>query len=323
MAESKAKAKTVPKTKKTTKKEEPVVLEEATIIEAEATNEEENKVEAPEKIAKAGKRSAKAIKETEEKIAKEERKLIDESETEKPKVVQKPARSKLERKGKNYKKLSTQIDKTKLYELNEALGLAVITSPTKFDSTVELHVRLGVDPRQADQNIRDNVTLPSGSGKTLKIAVYGDDDAVTAAKKAGADIALGDEILQQFEKGVTDFDILITQPSMMQKLSKYARLLGPKGLMPNPKNGSVTTDIVKAVTEAKAGKVEYRIDSTGIIHLGIGKTSFGADKLAANAQAVLSSIKSNKPSSLKGNYLTSIYISTTMGPSIQVEKNLL
>lgn len=327
MAEAKKKKATKPKeSDRTTKEEQADVVEEVIVEETEQAIEqpdEETKVK-EDKVAKAGKRSAKAIEAAEEKEAKEERKKNAETEEvkEKPKVVQKPARSILERKGKNYRKLAVEIDKTKLYELKEALGLAVKTSPSKFDSTVELHVRLGVDPRQADQNIRDNVTLPSGSGKSIRVAVYGEEESVVAAKKAGAEIAQGDELLQQLEKGVTDFDILITTPSQMQKLSKYARFLGPKGLMPNPKNGTVTTDISKAVKEAKAGKVEYRIDSTGIIHLGIGKVSFGADKLVDNAQVVLASIKANKPTSLKGNYVSSVFVATTMGPSIQVERNI-
>ncbi len=325
MAESKAKVKTESKTKKTKveKIEDPKVIVE-TPAEAIEEIEVENTDSDEEKLAKSGKRSAKAVKETEEKEAKEERKKSKDTdeEAQKPKIIQKPSRSILERKGKKYQEASKQIEKDKFYSLSDALSLAVKTSTSKFDSTVELHVRLGVDPRQADQNIRDNVTLPSGSGKSLKVAVYGEEDAVTAAKKAGAEIALGDEMLQQLEKGIMDFDILITTPSQMQKLSKYARVLGPKGLMPNPKNGSVTTDIAKAVNEAKAGKVEYRIDSTGIIHLGIGKVSFGQTKLQANAETVLASIKANKPSSLKGNYVVSVYATTSMGPSIQIDRNI-
>jgi large subunit ribosomal protein L1 len=329
MAESTKKEKTVAKTKKAKLEkiqEEVEVKEESTAAEVTTEVVEEVPVteEKPEKTAKAGKRSVKALKETEEKIAKEERKsaaATDEA-TEKPKIVQKPSKTRLERKGKNYRKLVVEITKDKTYELSEALALAIKTNPSKFDATVELHVRLGVDPRQADQNIRDNVILPSGSGKSLKVAVYGEDDTVAAAKNAGADLALGDELLQQLEKSITDFDILITTPSMMLKLSKYARFLGPKGLMPNPKNGTVTTDIEKAVNEAKAGKVEYRIDSTGIVHLGIGKVSFGSGKLLINAQTVLASIKANKPSSLKGNYVNSVFVTTSMGPSIPVDKNI-
>lgn len=325
MAESSKKAKAEPKTKKTKIAKLKVAEEKVVEPTEETTDEIIEKTELkPEKTAKAGKRSAKAIKETEEQEAKEERKQTKSSDelAEKPKVVQKPPRTQIERKGKGYRSVVNQIDKEKLYDLSEGLSLAIKTSTAKFDSTVELHVRLGVDPRQADQNIRDNVILPSGSGKLIKVAVYAEEDNVAVAKKAGADIALGDEILQQLEKGLTDFDILITTPSQMLKLSKYARLLGPKGLMPNPKNGTVTNDIAKAVNEAKAGKVEYRIDSTGIVHLGIGKVSFGQDKLLINAQTVLASIKANKPSSLKGNYVISVYLTTSMGPSIQLDRNI-
>ncbi|MEO8863176.1 MAG: 50S ribosomal protein L1 [Candidatus Saccharimonadales bacterium] len=232
--------------------------------------------------------------------------------------MQKPARTTLERKSKKFQELAKLIEADKSYSLTEAIDLAIKTSPVAFDATVEMHVRLGVDPRQADQNLRDMVTLPSGTGKTLRVAVYADGEVAEAAKKAGADIAAGDEFLQQLEKGTIDFDILVTTPMNMAKLSKYARLLGPKGLMPNPKSGTVTTDVAKAVTESKAGRVEYRVDSTGIVHAGIGKVSFGSAKLLLNVNALVSSIKHNKPTSIKGNYVKSVYITTSMGPSIPV-----
>jgi large subunit ribosomal protein L1 len=273
------------------------------------------------KTAKAGKRSAKAIKEAEEKQAKEERKVqtAEEQAEAKPKAQQKPARSKLERRGKNFRKAAELIEKGKVYNLAQALELATKTNPAKFDATVELHVRLGVDPRQADQNLRDTVVLPAGTGKTVRVAVFADVDDAAAAKKAGADIAAGDEFLQQLDKSTIDFDTLIATPAMMPKLGKYARLLGPKGLMPNPKSGTVTTDVSKAVTEAKAGRVEYRVDSTGIVHVGVGKVSFGDKKLVDNTRALLASIKANKPASIKGTYVKSVFITTSMGPSIPVE----
>lgn len=318
------------KTAKKTQKEE--VIETSTVSEEikDGAAQESNKTKAQTtekpvkevKTAKAGKRSAKAVSEADEKQAKEERKAAKkeaESEAaEKPKQVQK-VRTRLERRAKGFRKSAELIEADKTYNLAEALELAAKTSHVKFDATVELHVRLGVDPRQADQNIRDMVVLPAGTGKEVRVAVYADAEGIAAAKKAGADIAAEDEFLQQLDKGNINFDVLIATPAMMAKLGKYARVLGPKGLMPNPKSGTVTTDVAKAVTEAKAGRVEYRVDSTGIVHLGMGKVSFGKDKLLQNAKAVLSSIKANKPSSIKAAYVKSLYVSTSMGPSIPVD----
>jgi len=272
------------------------------------------------KIAKAGKRSAKAIAEDQEKEAKQERMTEAKTAEEiavKPKVVQN-TRTKLERSGKKYREVSKLVEKGREYSMKEALELAVQTATTSFDSTVELHVRLGVDPKQADQNIRENIVLPAGTGKTVRVAVFGEADDVAAAKKAGADVAGAEEFLQQLDKGVIDFDVLVATPAVMAKLGKYARVLGPKGLMPNPKSGTVTKDVAKAVEQAKAGKVEFRVDENGIVHLGIGKVSFGADKLMQNLQAVFASLKSAKPSSIKGNYVQTIYVTTSMGPSIKV-----
>lgn len=318
---------------KKTKKEE-VVETEAVETPAEAVVEttEVTQTEAPaeaaesKKTAKAGKRSAKGLQEAEAKVEKVEHqkhRAEEDADAEKPKQKQNPTRTVLERRGKGYRKSAEQIDKTKSYSLKDALELATKTSHVKFDASAELHVRLGVDPRQADQNLRDTIVLPAGTGKTVRVAVFADVDDVKAAKAAGADIAAGEEFLQQLDKGVIDFDILVATPAMMPKLGKYARTLGPKGLMPNPKSGTVATDVAKAVTEAKAGRVEYRVDSTGIVHVGVGKVSFGADKLQDNARAVLSSLKANKPASVKGSYVRSIYITTSMGPSIKVENSEL
>lgn len=284
-------------------------------------------VEAKDKVstksaAKAGKRSAKAVAEAEAKEEKEERKAAvaaGEAEETKPKQPVKPTRSRLERRGKNFRKAAEQIEKDKAYSLEEAVALAQKTSGVKFDATVELHIRLGVDPRHADQNIRDNLVLPAGTGKTIKVAVLADVDDAAAAKKAGADVAGIDEIFKDLDKGQINFDTLIATPSQMAKLGKYARVLGPRGLMPNPKSGTVTTDVAKAVGEAKAGRVEYRVDSTGIVHLGVGKVSFTTKQLVDNVQAVFTSIKSNKPNSLKGTYVKAIHLTTTMGPSIVVD----
>ena len=184
---------------------------------------------------------------------------------------------------------------------------------------MEAHVRLGVDPRQADQNIRATLVLPHGNGKTVRVAVFAPIDVCKTAKAAGADIAEDEEFLRQLDKGTIDFDVLISTPQYMPKLGKYARLLGPKGLMPNPKAGTVTTDIEKAVKEAKAGKVEYRVDKQSIVHIGLGKTSFTPKQLLENAEAFFESLKNQKPASLKGTYVKSVYLTTTMGPSIQIE----
>ncbi len=292
------------------------------VVQKEAEEIIESETEKTE-VAKSGKRSAKAIAEKEEKIAKEERKSSEDEAPAKPKQTAKPSRSRLERRGKNYKKAAELIDSKKTYNLKEAIELALKTNPAKFDASVEVHVRLGVDPRQADQNLRDTVKLPAGTGKTVRVAVFADIDDVAKAKAAGADIAGSEEFLQQLDKGVFDFDILISTPMMMAKLGKYAKALGPKGLMPNPKSGTVTPDVAKAVEEAKAGRVEYRVDSTGIVHVGVGKVSFGDDKIQENIMAVFASLKAAKPSSLKGNYVKSLYITTSMGPSIAIENSEL
>ena len=289
-------------------------VEAPAIAEAVETEAVETQAEAPEEkaTAKAGKRSAKAVKEAEEKEAKEERKAhADETES-KPKQPVKPSRSRLERQGKNFRKAAEQVEKGKVYALGDALELATKTSTTKFDATVELHVNLSLDPRHADQNLRDNLVLPAGTGKKIRVAVFSDE------KVEGADVSGIEDLTKQLDKGVMDFDILISTPQNMPKLGKYARALGPRGLMPNPKSGTVTTDLAKAVSEAKAGRVEYRVDSTGIVHLGVGKVSFGKDKLVKNVQAIFASIKSNKPGSVKGTYVKAIHITTTMGPSITV-----
>ncbi len=297
--------------KKKTDVVDETVIEEVTVPTEEAVEATEV---VEEKITKAGKRSAKAQREESEKEAKEERKAHHaEAETEegsKPKQHANPTRPRIERQGKKFREAATKVEKGKAYSPNEALALAVATSPAKFDATVELHVNLNVDPKVADQNVRDNLVLPAGTGKSVRIAVFADD------KVDGADITGVTPITAALEKGTIDFDILIATPANMPKLGKYARMLGPRGLMPNPKSGTVTTDVARAVAEAKAGRVEYRVDSTGIVHLGIGKVSFGADKLAQNFNAVVASIKAAKPASVKSGYIKSAHLSTTMGPGI-------
>ena len=245
------------------------VVETTEVTEVEAP-------EAEEKFAKSGKKSKKHIEEVkaeeERQARKAEKKAADEAAAEKPKGAAPIVRPKIERRSKKYQEAAKKIEKGKIYTLADALKLAVETSTTKFPGTVEAHVRLGVDPRQADQNIRTTVVLPNGNGKTVKVAVFAPLDEAKKAAAAGADIAEDEEFLKRLEKGEIDFDVLISTPQYMPKLGRFARLLGPKGLMPNPKASTVTTDIEKAVKEAKAGKVEYRVDKQSIVHIGLGKT---------------------------------------------------
>ena len=277
--------------------------------------------EAEETFAKSGKKSKKHIEEVkaeEERQAKKAERKAEEAAP-KAKGATPVTRPRIERRGKKYQEAVKLIEKGKVYSLKEAIELALKTSPVKFDASVEIHARLGVDPRQADQNIRTTLVLPNGNGKTVRVAVFAPLDVCKAAKAAGADIAEDEEFLKQLDKGTIDFDILISTPQYMPKLGKYARLLGPKGLMPNPKAGTVTMDVEKAVKEAKAGKVEYRVDKQSIVHIGVGKASFGTDKLLENANAFFESLKGQKPASLKGTYVKSVFVTTTMGPSIAIE----
>ena len=301
------------------------VTEKNTIAEIEAAFEAAGAKE-EKTTAKAGKRSDKAIAEAEAKLEKEARKEAgdttpqsEEAEAHAKKGPKPVTRPRIERRGKNYRKIADQVEAGKVYGLADALEIATKTSPVKFDASVEVHVRLGVDPRQADQNIRTTVSLPNGTGKTIRVAVFAPEGDHAAAKKAGADIIGDEDFLKQLDKEELNFDILVATPQYMPKLGKYARLLGPRGLMPNPKSGTVATDVAKAVTEAKAGKVEYRVDKQGIVHLSIGKVSFGKDKLVENANAFFDSLRAQKPASLKGAYVKSTNISTTMGPGIKVE----
>lgn len=277
------------------------------------------------KTAKAGKRSAKAIEQAQAEIDKEARKAAGDTsaqrdaETGEKKGPKPIARPRLERRGKQYQKAAGQVEKDKYYALKDALELAATTNPSKFDASVELHVLLGVDPRQADQNVRSTVSLPHGTGKTVRVAVFAPADEHKAAQESGADIVGEEEFLQQLDKNELNFDILIATPQLMPRLGKYARVLGPRGLMPNPKSGTVATNVAKAVKEATAGRVEYRVDKQAIVHLAIGKASFGGDKLNDNAKAFFDSLNSVKPNSLKVTYIKSVTTSTTMGPGIKVD----
>ena len=304
-------------------------IEEAPIDDLVVIEETPSEQTKEVKLAKAGKRSEKAIAEAEAKAEKEARKVAKdttpqsaEAEAHAKKGPKPVTRTLAERRGKKYRKVAELVDKATVYSLTNALDIATKTSPSKFDASVEVHVRLGVDPRQADQNIRATVSLPNGTGKTIRVAVFAPESSYIAAKSAGADVIGDEDFLKQLDKEELNFDILIATPQYMPKLGKYARLLGPRGLMPNPKSGSVAVDVAKAVLEAKAGKVEYRVDKQAILHLSIGKVSFGAKKLEENAIAFFESLKAQKPTSLKGVYVKSTSISTTQGPGIKVENTI-
>ena len=219
--------------------------------------------------------------------------------------------------GKRYKEVSSLVDKTKTYEPKEALELLVKTAKAKFDESVELHIRLGVDGRSADQQVRGTVVLPAGTGKTKRVCVIAKGDKAEEAKKLGADIVGAEEIITKIQGGWLDFDVCITTPDMMGFVGRVAKVLGPKGLMPNPKSGTVTMDVAKAINDVKAGKVEYRLDKTNIIHVCIGKVSFGVDKLFENFDTLMNAVVKAKPAAAKGTYLRSITLSSTMGPGIK------
>ncbi len=221
------------------------------------------------------------------------------------------------KRSKNYQESLKLIDSTKVYNSREALDAVISTSKAKFDETVELHCRLGVDGRNADQQVRGVVVLPEGTGKTVKVLVVAKGDKAEDARKAGADIVGDDDIVAKIMGGWLDFDVCITTPDMMGVMGRCARILGPKGLMPNPKSGTVTMDVTKAVNDVKAGKVEYRLDKQNIIHVRVGKVSFGTDRLMKNLSAVMDAIIKAKPAAAKGTYLKSTHLATTMGPSVK------
>ena len=224
------------------------------------------------------------------------------------------------KKGKRYNEIAQKVDKLKIYTPEEALDLVFETKSAKFLETVELAVRLGVDPRHADQQVRGTVVLPHGTGKTVKILVITSGENIQKALDAGADFAGDDEYITKIQGGWLDFDLVIATPDMMPKLGKLGKTLGTKGLMPNPKSGTVTMDVTKAIADIKSGKVEYRLDKTNIIHLGFGKVSFGADKLAENYETIMNAIIKAKPAAAKGQYIRSVSVSTTMGPGLYINQ---
>ncbi len=222
---------------------------------------------------------------------------------------------------KRLKELSKLVDANKLYSVEEAADLVKQTAKAKFDESVELHIRLGIDPKQSDQIVRGTILLPNGIGKTRKVAVIAKGEKQLEAEKAGADKAGSTEIIEEITKGVLDFDVLVATPDCMKDLSKVAKILGPKGLMPNPKAGTVTFDIENTVKDLKKGRLEYKNDSFGIIHCSVGKASFEKDKLVENIKALVSAIIKAKPSAAKGQYVKSISVSSTMGPGIYIDQN--
>ena len=220
---------------------------------------------------------------------------------------------------KKQKEARAKIEKDKLYSLEEASNLIKEITNTKFDASVDIAVRLGVDPRKANQMVRGVVTLPHGTGKDVKVLALVTPDKEAEAKEAGADFVGLDEYLEKIKGGWTDVDVIITMPSVMGKLGPLGRVLGPRGLMPNPKTGTVTMDVGKAVSEVKAGKIDFKVDKTGIVHAAIGKASFPAEKIAGNAKELLDTLNKLKPTAAKGVYMKSIYMSSTMSPSVQLD----
>ena len=283
-------------------------------------NEEIVEKAAPKKLvktAKAGKRSSKVQAEVIEKEVKEAKKAKA-SEEIINKVKQKP---RVKKYSKNQKAARDLIEPTKLYTLKEALELLPKISKTTFDASAEIHVTLNIDPRQSDQIVRTTTSLPSGTGKSIKIAVIAQDEEAQLAKKAGADMVDADAIIKDISKEKINFDILIAAPDKMAELGKLAKVLGPKGLMPSPKNGTITADTAKATAEFKKGKVEIKNDANGVIHVAFGKVSFKTEDLYANVKAVVKALSISKPSGVKGVFIKNMFINSSMSPSIRIDQN--
>lgn len=225
--------------------------------------------------------------------------------------------------GKRFRAAAAKVDPTRQYTLEEGLALVVETATAKFDESIEIAVRLGVDPRQADQNVRGSVVLPHGTGKTVRVAVFAKGDKEREAREAGADFVGGEELVKQISEGWLEFDKTVATPDMMGLVGRIAKILGPRGLMPNPKIGTVTFDVAKAVRDLQAGKVDFRVEKAGIVHAAIGKKSFGPDKLAENARALIDTLVRSKPAAAKGSYLRTIAVASTVGPGIAIDPTAL
>ncbi|HAJ77478.1 MAG TPA: 50S ribosomal protein L1 [Clostridiales bacterium] len=223
----------------------------------------------------------------------------------------------MKKRGKRYLEVAKLVDKHEVYDVEKATELAIATSNTKFDATVELHAKLGVDGKKADQQVRGTVVLPNGTGKSVKVLVIAKGNAADAAEKAGADYVGAEDMITKIQGNWLDFDVCITTPDMMGFVGRVAKVLGPKGLMPNVKSGTVTMDVAKAIADAKAGKVEYRLDKQNIVHVAIGKVSFGKEKLMENLNAVMDAIIKSKPAAAKGIYLKSLALASSMGPGVK------
>lgn len=313
-----AKAKTTTKVKASRKEiiEQPDIEVATTVDEKAVTLTEDAE---PKVVAKSGKRSAKVVRDAEaEVIRKEQAKVAKKAEVVPAKrVVHVPNDKK--RHGKAYRAAKAKIEQGKLYDVVEAVALLKTTAVGKFDNSIEIHAALGVDPRQADQMVRASVMLPHGTGKTVRVAVIALADKHAEATEAGADLVGEADLLAKIEKGVLDFDVLVATPDMMVKLAKVAKVLGPRGLMPNPKSGTVTPNIVGAIKAVKAGKVNYRIDRQAIVHFALGKVNFEAKAIEENVRVAIDSIMKAKPSASKGIYVKSLTLTTTMGPGIKLD----
>ena len=302
---------------KTVKASEQEVVEDVQGVQSEEATEVEEVAETKKAATtKAGKHSAKALREAEELAEKEARKEAAAEAEEAPKPKQKPRVKTFTKKQKAAREL---LDKDKLYSLEDAVELMPKLSQTKFDASVELHIALGIDPRQADQQFRMGVVLPSGTGKAVRVAVLAEPKLAEAAKAAGADLTDSEQIMADIEKSKFDFDILVATPAQMATLGRHAKALGPKGLMPSPKSGTVTADPAKAVGEIKKGRLDLKNDANGIIHVAVGKVSFKSVDLLANAKEVVNSVIHNRPSGVKGVYVKSIYMTATMSPSVKID----